>query len=120
MIINKLCHHRPLERYESCEQAIEDLKAFMRKRTPVTPDVMHAFSRKVEDILAKRRNDSRDMPAADITPIKAAVLPEDAPSSLSQYRERPYTPRERRKKRNYNPRYISAAVLFVLLFVGFY
>jgi serine/threonine protein kinase len=118
-IIAKLCHQRPLERYENCELAIEDLKAFQRKRTPVTPDVMHAFTRKVEEILAKRRGDSRDLPAADVTPVQAALMP-DSPSSLSSYRrERAYTPRERRKKPKWNPRHVGAGILGAILLLTF-
>lgn len=117
-VIAKLCHHRPLERYENCEQAIEDLKAFQRKRAPVTPDVMHAFTRKVEEILAKRRGDSKDLPAADITPVQAAVLPE-GPASLSSYRrERPYTPKDRRKPMTWNPRWVGAGALAFLVLMS--
>jgi serine/threonine protein kinase len=114
-VIAKLCHQRPLERYENCEQAIEDLKAFQRKRAPVTPDVMHAFTRKVEEILAKRRGDSKDLPAADIMPVQAAVLPE-GPASISSYRrERSYTPKDRRKPMTWNPRWVGAVVFALVV-----
>lgn len=116
-IIAKLCHHRPLERYENCEQAIEDLKSFQRKRSAVTPDVMQAFTRKVEEILAKRKGDSKDLPAAEIMPVLAAALPEN-PSSISTYRrEHAYTPRERRKP-EWNVRYVGAGVFAVLVVFG--
>lgn len=118
-IINKLCHTRPLERYENCESAIEDLKAFQRKRAPITPDVMYAFTRKVEEILNKRRGDSKDIPAADITPVQAAVLPPESPASLESYRrERPYTPRERRRKKKWNPQVLGLAVLGAVLLLA--
>lgn len=118
-VIAKLCAQRPLDRYEGCEQAIEDIKAFQRKRIPITPDVMHAFGRKVEEILAKRRSDSRDMPASDVTPVQAAVLPMDAPATIAEYSERPYTPRERRTKRRYNPLHMGGAALGTFVLLGF-
>lgn len=90
-IISKLCHHRPLERYESATQALEDMRKLQRSRPPVASDAQQSFARKVEEILVKRRGENKVTLDTEITPIKAENPPENINNSTSSRRERSST-----------------------------
>jgi len=96
-VIAKLCAYRPIERYENALQAIEDLRRFQRSRPPLATEALYAFGRKVEEVMAKRKDDSKDLTAADITPVQASSYEDMGEATTPYRREKPYVPRARRR-----------------------
>ena len=107
-IINKMCHQKPSERFESAVKAAAEIRRFMKSRPALNLEISQSFARKVAEIQSKRRGDSRHMMTADVMPVRA--------NPTATVRPKPSRP-AKNKTTDFNWNYVLFVVVLLLAYV---
>lgn len=115
-IISRLCAYRPIDRYETAVQAIEDLRRYQMAHPPAVSESLR-FGKLVEKVARSRAKETNEEFSVEtVTPVKAETMISTGRGDGSHVRP----PKVRKRGRRLNPRdtsFLAAGILFVILMI---